>query len=424
MCAAQQQAPAVKTSTRPLRVVVLSEYYQPEPAAVAPFAEALAGHLVARGHDVSVLTGMPNYPDGHRYEGYAALRVRKERGRQGERIIRVPEFADHSTSALRRGLHYFSFVLSTMTFAARPLRNADVVYVCGSPVTAGLVPMLLRTLGRGPAYMVHAQDLWPESVVSTGFAGKTLQGRAVKKAADHVSRLVYGHAERVVAISPGVASQLADRPYIDSGKIRVIPNWADESRAVGQAAPSANGPLRLMYAGNVGSAQGLTVLLDAMAQARHRRLAVHLDIVGDGTELSMLKRQARDHELDNVRFHGRRPAHEMAEWYNRAELQVVSLRQDPLFDITIPSKVSQLLYHGLPILCVANGDAADIVEQAGAGWAVRSQSPSEVVACLETALAERDQLSDRGRAGRDYYAAHLAREHGVGRLASQLLELA
>lgn len=416
--------PEVIRADQLLRIVILIEYYQPEPAATAPFAEALAGRLVNQGHDVMVVTGMPNYPEGRRYEGYPALRAVREVGRCSEHVLRLPELADHSNSSLRRGLHYFSFVASALAWATRLLAGADVVYVCGSPVTAGLPARLLRALGVGPDYLVHVQDLWPESVASTGFSGDGLRGRVVRTASEQVSRLVYGGAGRVVAISSGCADRLADRPYIDADRVRMIPNWADEGRATLAPTPQAEGPLRLLYAGNVGSAQGLGVLLDAVDLAVQREVPVHLDIVGAGTRLKALRDRAMQRGLDNVVFHGRRPASEMADWYARAELQIVSLRSDPLFDITVPSKIAQLLYHGLPILCVADGNAADVVDAAGAGWTVRAKTPAGIVDALAEAHDHRSGLVDLGRAGRAYYDEHLARSRGLQRLAEELVALA
>lgn len=401
---------------RPVRALIVSQYYWPEPGGRIP--RALAAELHSSGHDVTVLTGTPNYPEGIRHHGYPRFTRRRTRGPHGENLVHVPEFCYHGQSAIGRALNYLTFAAACLAYALPLLVRQDVAYVYGSPVTAGLAPALVRRLG-GPRFIVHAQDLWPESLAATGFGNGGASGSVIRVVAESVTRFVYGGASRIIAISDGARHLLGERPYLDASRIVAIPNWADESRAPTRFAASPGSRLRIMYAGNLGPAQALDTVVVAARKCSERGLPVEFDLVGTGSEVLRLQQLADD--LENVTLHGRCEPEEMNAFYETADIQLVSLADDPLFAVTIPSKIQQLLYQGLPILCLGCGDAANLVVSAGAGYVSEPGNPTSLVATIEDIIENKSHLDDHARAGAEYYRARLTRESGLRALISELL---
>ena len=404
----------------PLRIVMYTQWFPPEKAAIP--ADIAAG-LAARGHDVTVVTGFPNYPLGRIYEGWRQ-RPWADSTADGYRIRRVVQYPSHDASAIRRALSYLSFAVAATAFGWRRLRAADVVYVYHPPLTTALGPWLSRVTGGAP-YVLHVQDLWPDSVVAAELLDHRVLG-VTARVLDRVCRAVYGRAHALVSIAPGMAELLARRG-LPRARVQVVHNWTDETvfrpverhPAVARSL-GADGGTTVMFAGNMGAAQGLETAIRAAAAVADLP-DFRLLLVGDGLGRAALELLAEDLGAHNVRFCGSRPLTEMAAVTAAADAQLVILRGLPFLRGTVPSKLSSVMASGLPVVVSADGDAATLVEEAGAGWTC----PAEDVAALAEAFrriaaSSAEERRERGQAGRAYYEKNMARAAGIRRIGRML----
>lgn len=396
-----------------MRIVVLSQWFPPENVSIPA---DVARSLAAAGHDVTVLTAFPNYPTGKIFEGW------KQRPWQNTRtdlydIRRTASFPSHDSSAFRRAVGYLSFGIMSTIFGWSCLRRAEVVYVYHPPLTSAFGAWLSQRLWGAP-YVVHLQDLWPDSVIETGmirgFALKT--SRAILSGA---CREIYRRAAAIVCIAPTMASTLRARGVAEWA-VHVVPNWADEesffpaSRDAEMASSLGfAGRFIVMFAGNMGHLQGLDVAIRAASEVTDLN-DFRLVLVGDGIARASLKALAAELCADNVTFIPAQPVTAMNEVTHCSDVQLVSLRDLPLFRGTIPSKLGAVMASGLPVICAVNGDAAGLVEQAGAGWTCAAGSVAAMASAFRLAHASTPaELRSRGVAARAFYEAQSARATGA-----------
>ena len=402
-----------------MKILIISQWYDPEPTFKG---QLFAEELVRRGHDVQVLTGFPNYPTGTLYPGWTMRPFQREVVR-GVRVLRVPLYPSHDSSARNRVLNYASFALSAAV-GALFLPRPDVAYVYHPPATAAL-PALVLALVKDVPYVYDVQDLWPDSLEATGM----VSDRRVLGAVAWGMRRLYAAATRVVVLSPGMRSLLSGRGTPE-GKTDVIYNWAYESdlgagagdpgslSEAGGAAPSARptempDAFTVTFAGNLGRPQGLDVVLDA-AELLGDDPPVAFVVVGSGLEEARLRQSAADRGLDNVRFLPRRPVTEIAPILDASDALLVHLVDEPLFQVTIPSKTQSYLLTGRPVLMGVAGDASELVAAAGAGLTF---PPGDAVA-LADAVRRLKAMTPEARAelgarGRRFYDETLSLRSGA-----------
>ncbi len=389
-----------------MRVVILTQYYPPEPI---PKPHELARGLAERGHEVVVITGFPNYPAGKLYPG-VRLRPWKWESVDGIRVLRLPLYADHSRSAVRRTLNYGSFAVSTALLGSMLGGPVDAIFAEHPPLTTGLAAWILGRVRRAP-FLFAVNDLWPESVEATGM----VRSRNLLRWMGRLERFVYRRAGAIAVISPGVKGNLVGKG-VPPEKVHVIPHWADESlyrpvppdhdlaRDLGMA-----GRFNVVFAGQLGLAQGLDVVLDA-AEELSCLDDVQFVLVGDGTEADRLRQMAGKRHLGNVRFLGRQPAEKMPNIFAVSDVLLVHLRDDPLFRITIPSKTIAYMACGRPVLMAVEGDAADLIKAAGAGVTCRAGDAKDLAAAVRRLRAmSRAALENMGRAGREAFVKSYSR---------------
>ncbi|MCE5267211.1 MAG: glycosyltransferase family 4 protein [Planctomycetaceae bacterium] len=390
-----------------MRILILSQFFSPEPDFKGlPFAR----ELVRRGHEVEVLTGFPNYPGGRLYPGYRVRPWQRE-VQDGIVVNRVPLYPSHDRSALRRIANYASFALSASVVGPWLVRKPDVIYAYHPPATVGLPAMVLRAL-RGCPVVYDIQDLWPDTVVSSGM----MRNRWIASALNHWCRLVYGRMDRIVVLSPGFREALIARG-VAVEKIDVIYNWADETRLRGNG-PKTNvsaarqvmaGRFNVVFAGTMGLVQSLDTVLDAAKLCLATVPQAQFVFVGGGIDKARLEQRARDMHLPNVRFLPQQPMEAMGEFLTLADVAMVHLKDDPLFRITIPSKTQAYLASGRPILMAVAGDAANLVAQSGGGVTCPPENPSAMAAAVSQLWAMgRERREAMGSRGRAFYDEHLS----------------
>ncbi len=389
-----------------MRIVILTQYYPPEPI---PKPHELARGLTERGHKVTVITGFPNYPAGKLYPGTHA-RIWKWESVDGIRVLRLPLFPDHSRSAVRRTLNYGSFAITAALLGSVLSGPVDAIFAEHPPLTIGLAAGILGRVRRSP-FLFQVNDLWPESVEATGM----VRNRQLLKWMGRLERFVYGRSAAIAVVSNGVKRNLIGKG-VPPEKVHVIPHWADESlyrpvppdpnlaRELGMA-----GRFNVVFAGQLGLAQGLDVVLDA-ADELSDLPDVQFVLVGDGTDADRLRRAADERGLENVRFLGRLPTERMANIFAVSDVLLVHLRDEPLFRITIPSKTIAYRACGRPVLMAVEGDAADVIRAARAGLSCRGGNAKDLAATVRRLHAlPRTVLEEMGRAGREAFLASYSR---------------
>jgi colanic acid biosynthesis glycosyl transferase WcaI len=403
-----------------MRILIVTSYYWPEGFRITD----LAAGLKARGHEVEVLTGLPNYPAGRFFEGYGLTGPFREE-HEGIRITRVPIVPRGEGRAVSLLLNYASFAV---TGALRALtlgsRRWDVVFVFQlSPVTTLFPAAALRTFFGVPV-VAWVQDLWPESIASAGFA----RSRTLQLAARAVSGWLYRRCDRILGTSRAFQPRL-ETLGVPAERYGYLPQWAEDLFQGAGAAATRDAPwsdgFPVMFAGNLGRVQALDTLLDA-AERLKGDAAIRWVFLGDGSRREWLAAEAERRGLsDRVFVLGRQPVQEMPAFFAKAGAMIVSLKPDDTMALTVPAKVQSYLAAGRPIIGSIDGEAAKVIEESGAGWAAPAGDAvglAEIVARMR-ALPEPER-AEMGRRGREFSLSNFARERCLDQLERTLADAA
>lgn len=402
-----------------MRILFLTQWFQPESFFKGlPFAKALK----EKGHDVEVLTGFPNYPGGSVYSGYH-IRMYQQEIMDGIKVHRVPLYPSHDKSALRRIVNYVSFSFSSLFLGPWLVKKPDIIYVYNL-VTLGPAAYLLRFL-YGAKVIIDVQDLWPQSVTSSGM----LANKFSLTFLNAVCNCIYRKADQITVLSPGFKNHLSARG-VSTKRIEVIYNWCDENSLLERSVESNKkksdyaSKFVVLYAGALGVVQGLGTLLDCAEICKRELPDVWFILIGDGADRERLEKAAKSMNLDNVTFLPRRSPEAMGEVFALADALLVHLQDDPLFRITIPSKTQAYLYMGKPLIIAMLGDAAELVRQAGAGVICEPENPramADAVRALNT--LNKDERREMGQAGLRYYMEHLSFAQGVKKFENLMMSV-
>ena len=348
-----------------MRILIVSQYFWPENFRVNDLVEELAG----RGHEVTVLTGEPNYPEGQIFPGYRADPAAFSRF-GGAQAVRVP-IVPRGSSSVRLVLNYLSFALSASVLGVWKLRKRpfDAIFVFQtSPVTAALPAILLRRLKRAPMLM-WILDLWPDTLAAIG----VVKSPRLLSLVAALVRFIYKRCDRILvqsrAFEPKVAA-LGGRP----DAIRYFPGWAETvfeaaaapAQPAPELAPYAN-DFKVLFAGNIGEAQDFPAIL-AAAEALRDRQGLRWIIVGDGRAAPQVRAEiARRGLEEKVVLLGRYPLERMPAFFAGADALLVTLRKEPIWSMTIPGKVQSYLAARKPLLAMLDGEGGRVIAEAEAG---------------------------------------------------------
>jgi colanic acid biosynthesis glycosyl transferase WcaI len=409
------------TKDRPLSVLIVSQYFFPEAFGV----NALVAELQERGHNVTVLTGMPNYPSGVFFDGYGGWKVQCETWKNAN-IIRVPILARGQNSRLRLALNYLSFAVNASILAPLFVKNRpNVILVYQmSPVTMALPAIVMKLITRS-TILLWVQDIWPESLVATGAVKSPLILGALRL----MVRLVYG-CSSIIAVQSRQFEKFI-RPLAPKARdIRYLPNTADRfyrPLKVPLDAPERKlfrQGFNILFAGNLGLAQDLETVLATIVRLKDRR-DIQWVFIGDGRRRAWLEHQIREQGLaDNVQILGPLPPEKMPFFFAIADVLLITLRDERIFSLTIPSKLQTYLACGRPILGAISGEAENILIAAGAGLTAPPNDPERLAEmALRMAQMPRERLKALGEAALKYQRREFDRDHWLDRLENWLQEL-
>lgn len=388
-----------------MRILVVCQYYWPEPFNVSEVCE----ELVARGHEVTVVTGRPNYPEGELYAGYEGD-AHLDEVRNGVRVLRT-KIAPRKTGALNRIRNYYSFARMGKARVEDAPGRYDVVFVFQLSPVMMAQPALSYAKKHGTPVLHYVIDLWPESLLAGGIG----KGSPVYELFVHESRKIYSQADMLAVTSPafeGYLSDLLGKPteavylpqFAEDAFLRAA---SDDGIVDGSLFPSNK--LNLMFAGNVGAAQSVQTLVRAAAILAEEPFMFH--VVGSGTELDNCKVLADELGLSNVVFHGRHSIEEMPAYYAKADVMVATFANDPVLGYTLPRKIQSYMAAGKPVIGTVAGEARRVLEEAGCGFCCEAEDANGLAGCCRRmAAVAPEERSRYGERARRYCAEHYSRE--------------
>lgn len=404
-----------------MRLLVVTQYFWPENFRI----NDLVAELVRRGHEVTVLTGYPNYPDGRIFAEFRRDPAAFS-NYQGARIVRVP-MLPRARGKVRLVMNYFTYALSASVVGAFKLRGMafDAIFAYEpSPITVGIPAAAMRWLKKAPlAFWVL--DLWPETLQAVGVVRSPFLLRQVGR----LVSFIYHRCDLILAQSRSFVPQIAKYCGGDSSRILYFPSWAESIFAGARAEPAAEVPVKpgsfdVMFAGNIGEAQDFPAVLAAAERLKdHPR--VRWLLVGDGRMAGWVGAQIAQRKLqDNVLMLGQHPVERMPSFYQHADALLVSLKDEPIFSMTIPGKLQSYLAFGIPVVAMLNGEGAEIVERSDAGVTCRAGDSAGLAAAVSR-LAElpAERTNQMGQNALAVSANEFDRSRLISRLETNLQEL-
>ena len=370
-----------------MKILVICQYYYPEPFRLQDICE----ELVKRGHDVTVVTGTPNYPMGEVYPGY-------ENGQRMDDIVNGVTVhrcitAPRKTGSVNRVKNYFSYPIASKKYIKTLPDDFDVVFV------NQLSPVMMAEAGiwykkkHNKKLVLYCLDLWPESLCVGGIKKESL----VYKVFKFLSKRVYRSADQILITSRSFRGYLKDMFDIADEKISYLPQYA-ESQFLELKEKKTGEVFNLLFAGNIGTAQSVGTIIDAASLLVNEKVRFH--IVGDGIELENLKKRAK--ELSNIVFHGRKPLEDMPRYYEAADAMLVTLTDDPIISLTLPGKIQTYMAAGKPIVGAINGETALVLNDAQGGYCGPA-GDSKALAENILNLIHAGNTTEIGRKNRVYY---------------------
>ena len=397
-----------------MKLLCVSQYYWPEPFNVSEICE----QLVRNGHDVTVLTGLPNYPEGRIYPEYCNGDCAFE-SHNGVRILRC-RIIPRGNGLVGRIGNYYSFAYSGAIAAKNIREQFDAVLAFQFSPIMSVKPAISFSKRTGIPLLLYAIDLWPESLLAGGIAKDSIVFHHYAK----VSARIYGAADRLAITSPQFEqyiSNLVDRPI----ETTYLPQFAEDIFiSSNPPVPSgySNEKINLTFAGNVGSAQSVATIVRAASLLQDSNLMFH--IVGSGSELERCELLAQEFGAGNVAFHGRHPLEDMPAYYAASDAMLVTFSNNSTLGLTLPRKIQSYLAASKPVLGAVVGEARRVIEDAACGYCCAAEDEkglSEI--CLQFARMGVEERLALGRNARAYYQANYSRELFFQKLENILTEI-
>lgn len=396
-----------------MRILLVSQYFWPETFRV----NDLALELKKRGHDITVLTGKPNYPQGIIYKGYRFWGYQTEQY-QGIEVIRVPLLPRGKGTGVRLALNYLSFVFFSCWYVFWHRRKYDVTLTFAiSPITQVYAALLHKKLMGSRAFL-WVQDLWPESVIA---AGKMHTG-FIYRVLTRMVRSIYRRVDGICVQSEAFYHSIQGKGIPES-KISYIPNWAEDlfSKDINidksRFRPLIPSGFIVMFAGNMGEAQDFESVLQAAVCTKECK-EIKWAIVGDGRKKDYVQKRVKELGLDDTFFLlGRYPLEDMPDLFVHADVMLVSLKKQEIFSMTIPSKIQSYMAYGKPIVSMIDGIGNEIIDEATCGSIACAEDYRKLARnVIWMSRMNREELIELGKNGCVYYKKHFSKNKIIDRL--------
>jgi colanic acid biosynthesis glycosyl transferase WcaI len=392
-----------------VRILFITHYFPPESNAPASRTHEHCRRWVAEGHDVTVITGVPNHPAGKLFEGFENRLIQEERV-DGIRVIRTWLYLTPNEGFFKRTLGYVAFGAAAV-LASMKVRRPDLVVATSPQFFAGFAGMLISLLKRRP-FVLEIRDLWPDSIVQVG---QMKQGRVIDLL-ERLETLLYRSATGIVVNTRAFIEHIAARGVprqrialvfngIDPALFHPRPKDAELLRANG-----LEGRYLAAYIGTLGMAHGLTTIIESAELLREQE-DIHFVVIGDGAARKTLEREIAARRLENVSLLGLRPRHEIPAWIASIDLQLVMLRNLDVFRTVIPSKTFEFLAQERPVLISApQGEIRELVDGAKAGFTIDAEQSTLLAETILEIKGDPEEAASRAHAGRLWVMSEFVRD--------------
>lgn len=386
------------------KILVICQYYKPEPFRISDICE----ELVCRGHEVHVVTGYPNYPEGVLYEGYGKGKHIDEviNGVKVHRCYTVPR----QTGIAKRLLNYYSYAISSTKYVlskkcvASDGKTFDVVY-CNqlSPVMMAHAAIAYKKKYKVPVVM-YCLDLWPESLI----AGNISRNSVVYKYFDKVSKRIYKNMDKIL-----VTSEMFQEYFESKFAIKntyYLPQYAEALFNPEICYKKPNEFIDLMFAGNIGIAQSVETIIRTAAKCKDMK-QVRWHIVGNGSDFDRCQNLAEELKLGNLIFHGRKNIDEMPQYYSMADAMLVTMQKDEVLSLTLPGKVQSYMAAGKSIIGAIDGETRKVVENAKCGFVSNAEDINDLANQVKRFVSlKSEERENFGVNAREYYNKYFSKE--------------
>lgn len=406
-----------------MRILYVSQYFPPEIGAPAARVHELSREWVAAGHEVTVLTAFPHHPTGIKRPEDRGVLERRERI-DGIDVLRTYVYAAPNRGTVRRMASYASFMISAMALGELRLSRPDVVIATSPQLLCGAAGEYLSRALEAP-FVFEVRDLWPESILAVEAMGENAVFRGLKR----LARRLYHRSVRIVTVGEGYRRGIHDLYGIPLEKISVVPNGIDTS--LFKPGPRENevrrdrgwdGRFVLLYLGTHGMAHALDKVLEAARRLQDEPKYLFA-FVGEGAEKGALVQKAAEWRLPNVEFIDPQPKARVPLYYSACDIGLVTLRDTPLFQEVLPSKIFEMFGMERPVLLGVGGEARRLVESAEAGEYVAPQNVDAMVAAIRRLSTDPAGLDAMGRRGRAHVLEHYDRRALAARYITLLEEV-
>lgn len=384
-----------------MHVLILTPHFYPENFK----CNDIAFELKKRGYEVSVMTAIPDYPQGSFFKGYGIFKKRMEiiEGVKIHRSLIIPR---GNGSALRLALNYLSYTffasIKAFWFGLRKKYDTIVVHE-PSPVLVGVPAVIIKKLQKIPIHF-WVLDLWPESLSAAG----GIKNEQILSLFENITKWIYCNCKTILIGSKGYKESIVKKKAEFKYKIKYFPNWVEACLITPskKEVPKLPQGFNILIAGNMGEAQDLPHILNAFLMLKGK--AINLNLVGDGRKIEYVKRFIIEHQLQNQVFcYGRYPLAVMPSFFEQADLLFMALKDEPIFSLTVPSRIQAYMSAGKPIVAMINGEGAQLIKEADCGWSVPAEDYKSLAKLL-TDLANTDKniLIQKGANGRKFCEMH------------------
>lgn len=393
-----------------MKILIVTQYYWPENSRVTDIAESLQ----KEGNEVTVLTGIPNYPQGYIYNGYTNGENRIQ-NHNGVYVIRA-KLIERKKDTFHRILNYYSFPYYAGKIARTMKGDFDVVLAVEESPIMLVKPAIIYAKKHRKPLIMYEMDLWPESLLAGGIDKGSLIFKHYKK----VSAKLYSSFDKILVTTKEHIDYIKSLTGCAHLDIDYLPQYAETVFEESDYKTFDNGLIDLMFAGNIGKAQSVDTIIKAAAELKDNdRIRFH--IVGEGSELNNVKKMAKELNATNIVFHGIKPLDEMPELYRLADAMLVTLEDKSYANMTIPGKVQSYMAAGKPIIGAINGSCANFILKNEIGYVCPScdyYALANIIISLNT-----NDLLRLGKKAREVYFKELRKSLFIKKLLNHMQNL-
>jgi len=407
-----------------MKILLLTQYYLPESGSASIKMSELAEYLINKGHDVTVIAGFPNYPYGKIYEGYK-MKVYMREIINGVKIIRTPLYITSKRYSFPyRMLNHISFMLSSI-YGAFIAGRPDLIYYYSPPIFLGFSAWVIGKVFKAPI-VADINDLWPQAPIAIG----VIKNSYIKKFAEWFEKFIYRKTTYLFFYSHTMRQEVINKG-IPKNKTEIFPLWvstdifkpiSNEDILKFRTKLLLNNKFIIMYAGYIGVAQGLDIVIDVAREIKEYNDILFI-IIGDGPEKNNLIEKANTFKLKNIKFMPFQPKEKIPYFLSIADILFVHLDPAPHRLGTIPAKVLSYMSMGRPLIVAAKGEVEKILQESKAGIVVSPRNIHGIVMAILDIYNNKNLKDIIGKKAREYAIKYFDKNIVLSKLENRLVEI-